>query len=44
VQILYSWKHSGFNLRAGEAVPPEAKADLEGLAQYVLRNPFSGER
>jgi hypothetical protein len=38
VQILYSWKHSGFNVHAGEAVPPEAKADLEDLAQYILRN------
>lgn len=39
--MLYSWKHSGFNVHAGEPVPPEAKADLEDLAQYILRNPFS---
>lgn len=44
VQILYSWKHSGFNVHAGRAVPPEAKADLEDLAQYMLRNPFSVEK
>ena len=44
VQILYSWKHSGFNVHVGEAVPPENKADLEGLAQYILRNPFSVEK
>jgi hypothetical protein len=44
VQVLYSWKHSGFNVHAGEQVPPEAKADLEGLAQYILRNPFSVEK
>ena len=44
VQVLYSWKHSGFNLHAGELVPPEAKADLEDLAQYILRNPFSVEK
>ena len=44
VQVLYSWKHSGFNLHAGEIVPPEAKADLEDLAQYILRNPFSVEK
>jgi hypothetical protein len=24
VQVLYSWKHSGFNVHAGERVPPEA--------------------
>lgn len=44
VQVLYSWKHSGFNLHAGEHVPPEHKADLEDLAQYILRNPFSVEK
>jgi len=33
VQVLYSWKHSGFNVHAGQIVPPEAKADLEDLAQ-----------
>jgi hypothetical protein len=44
VQILYSWKHSGFNVHAGEVLPPDAKADLEALAQYILRNPFSVEK
>jgi Putative transposase len=44
VQVLYSWKHSGFNLHVGQPVPPEAKADLEDLAQYILRNPFSVEK
>jgi len=29
VQVLYSWKHSGFNLHAGELVPPEAKSLFE---------------
>ena len=32
VQVLYSWKHSGFNVHAGARVPPEAKAQLEDLA------------
>jgi hypothetical protein len=44
VQVLYSWRHSGFNVHAGEPVAPEAKADLEDLAQYILRNPFSVEK
>ena len=44
VQVLYSWKHSGFNVHAGERVAPEAKAELEDLAQYILRNPFSVEK
>jgi hypothetical protein len=43
VQVLYSWKHSGFNVHAAERIAPEAKADLEGLTQYILRNPFSVE-
>jgi hypothetical protein len=44
VQGLYAWKHSGFNVPAGERIPPEASADLEDLAQYILRNPFSVEK
>jgi len=40
-QGLRSWKHSGFNVHAGDRVAPEAKANLEELAQYILRNPFS---
>jgi hypothetical protein len=44
VQVLYSWKHSGLNVHAGERVTPEAKADLEDLAQYILRNPCSVEK
>jgi hypothetical protein len=44
VQVLYSWKHSGFNVHAGDHVPREAKADLEDLAQYILRDPFSVEK
>jgi len=44
VQVLYSWRHTGFNLQAGEQVPPEAKADLEDPAQYIPRNPFSVEK
>ncbi len=44
VQVLCSWKHTGFNVHHGKSVPPEAKADPEGLAQYILRNPFSIEK
>ena len=44
VQVLLSWKHSGFNVHAGDPVPPENKAELEKLAQYILRNPFSVEK
>ena len=44
VQVLLSWKHSGFNVHHGDPVPPENKAELEKLAQYILRNPFSVEK
>ncbi|HEV2391309.1 MAG TPA: transposase [Verrucomicrobiae bacterium] len=44
VQVLYSWKHSGFNVHAGDPVPCEDKSKLEELAQYILRNPFSVEK
>jgi hypothetical protein len=43
-QDLYSWENSGFSAFADNIVPPEATAQLEGLAQYVLRNPFSVEK
>jgi len=43
-KALQSWKHSGFNVHAGDRVSPEAKADLEQLAQYILRNPFSVDK
>jgi hypothetical protein len=36
VRVLYSWKHSGFNMHAGEQVPPEAKAGLEDLPPQNL--------
>lgn len=44
LQVFLSWKHSGFNVHAGDPVPPENKAELEKLAQYILRNPFSLEK
>ena len=42
VQVLLSWKHSGFNVHSGAPVPPEHKAELEKLAQYIA--PFSVEK
>jgi hypothetical protein len=43
-QGLRSWKHSGFNIHHGDRLESEAKAELEELAQYILRNPFSVEK
>jgi len=39
VQVLLSWKLSGFNVHSGNPCRP-SKAELEKLAQYILRNPF----
>ena len=39
-----SWKHSGFNLFRGEAVVGTHRAELENLAQYILRHSFSVEK
>jgi hypothetical protein len=44
VKLLYSWKHSGFNVHRGESVGPENKSLLIQLTQYILRNPFSVEK
>jgi hypothetical protein len=44
VMTIQSWKHSGFNVHAGDRVSPEAKADVEELVQYILRNPFSVDK
>lgn len=41
VSVLYSFQNSGFTAHAGESVSPEATAEMESLAQYILRNPFS---
>jgi hypothetical protein len=41
LKLLLCWKHSGFNVHHGAPVPLENKAELEKLAQYILRNPFS---
>ena len=38
------WKHSGFNLFRGEAVVGTHRAELENLAQYILRHSFSVEK
>ena len=34
VQVLLSWKHSGFNVHSGDSVPPEHQAELENSVQF----------
>ena len=41
VQVLHSWKHSGFKVHASDPVPPENRAELEKLAQYILSRNYA---
>jgi len=42
--MLRGWVHSGFNVYRSRRVAPEERADLERLAQYIIRNPFAVEK
>jgi ribosomal protein S27E len=43
-EMLRKWKHSGFNVYHSDPIAPEAKAELERVAQYIIRNSFSVEK
>ena len=43
-EMLRGWVHSGFNVYRSRRVAPEERADLERLAQYIIRNPFAVEK
>ena len=43
-RMLLSWKHSGFCVHCSTRVQSYQKDDLERLAQYIIRNPFSVEK
>ncbi len=40
-EMLLSWQHSGFSLHRSRRVEPGEREDLEQMARYILRNPFS---
>ena len=42
--MLRGWVHSGFNVHRSRRVLPDERADLERLAQYIIRSPFSVEK
>jgi len=42
--MLCGWKHSGFNIHRSQRVPPRNREDMERLAQYIIRNPFSVDK
>ena len=43
-QMLRGWVHSGFNVYRSRRVPSYERDDMERLAQYIIRNPFSVEK
>jgi hypothetical protein len=44
VHKFMQWKHSGFNLFRGDPVPGTHRAELEKMAQYILRHSFAVEK
>ena len=43
-RMLRSWKHSGFNVHRSRRIQPDEREDLERVARYIIRNPFSTEK
>jgi hypothetical protein len=39
-----AWRHPGFSVHVGDAIPPEDTEAIEDLAGYVVRNPLSLKR
>jgi len=44
ISMLKSWRHSGFNVFAGERIYPGDEKAMENLARYIIRASFSQER
>jgi len=44
MQLIRSWRHSGFGVHVGEAIGPGERQALEHVARYLLRAPISLER
>jgi hypothetical protein len=43
-RMLKEWKHSGFNVHRSRRIQPDEREDLERVARYIIRNPFSTEK
>jgi len=43
-RVLRGWTHPGFNIHRSQRVPPGNREDIERLAQYIIRNPFSADK
>ena len=44
MELIRSWRHSGFDVFVGEAIKPHDRSALAHLTRYLLRAPVSLER
>ena len=44
VDMLMTWRHSGFNVFCGPRIYPRKEEAMENLARYIIRASFSQER
>jgi len=44
IELISSWRHTGFSVYSGKRIYPKDKISTENLARYVIRASFSQER
>jgi len=44
IDMLMTWRHSGFNVFCGTRIQPSEQEAMENLARYIIRASFSQER
>ena len=44
IDLILSWKHTGFGVYCGKRIYPRNKISTENLARYIIRASFSQER
>jgi len=44
IDMLMTWRHSGFNVFCGPRIQPCEQEAMENLARYIIRASFSQER
>ncbi len=44
IELISSWRHSGFNVYCGERIYLGCATSMENLSRYIIRASFSQER
>jgi len=44
IDLVLSWRHTGFSVYSGKRINPKDKRSTENLARYIIRASFSQER